>query len=546
MNTATAYNPILPGFHPDPSVLRVGTDFYIATSSFEWYPGVLIYHSRDLARWQLVARPLDRCSLLDMRGNPDSCGIWAPCLSFRDGRFYLVYTDVKRFAGAFKDAHNYVVTAEDIRGPWSERAYMNSSGFDPSIFHDVDGRSWFLNMEWNHRPVRTQYPKDPRRYFSGILMQELDASRMALVGPVRKIFTGSSKGLTEGPHLYRRGDWYYLLVAEGGTSLEHAALFARARQIHGPYEPDPQGHLLASSHDPSCALKRAGHASMVDTEDGETFLAHLCSRPLAYRGRSVLGRETAIQRILWNEDGWPRLASGGVCPAAVVGTGLDGPADAPPLCDQLSDFDTATLPATFHSLRFPLGDIASLSVRPGWLRLSGRESLGSLFEQALLARRQQAFIYRATTCVDFQPNGFQQMAGLVCYYNGRKYFYLHITRDQQGGRILDLSVCDGDWHCDYPVADAVRLPADGLVWLSVEVDHDRVRFLYGLSESAKEWQALPGVYDYSILSDEVGEGGAHANFTGAFVGICCQDLSGTRQHADFDFFHYQELRSAPF
>ena len=145
-------NPILPGFNPDPSICRVGDDYYIATSTFEWYPGVQIHHSRDLANWRLVRRPLDRASLLDLRGEPDSCGVWAPCLSHADGRFWLVYTDVKRFEGSFKNAHNYVVTAQAIEGPWSDPIYVNSSGFDPSLFHDDDGRKWFVNMIWDHRP----------------------------------------------------------------------------------------------------------------------------------------------------------------------------------------------------------------------------------------------------------------------------------------------------------------------------------------------------------------------------------------------------------
>ena len=143
-------NPILRGFNADPSICRVGRDYYIATSTFEWYPGVQIHHSTDLANWTMVKRPLDRASQLDMRGNPDSGGIWAPCLSYADGLFWLVYTDVKRMEGNFKDAHNYIVTAPAIEGPWSDPVYVNSSGFDPSLFHDDDGRKWFLNMQWNH------------------------------------------------------------------------------------------------------------------------------------------------------------------------------------------------------------------------------------------------------------------------------------------------------------------------------------------------------------------------------------------------------------
>ena len=170
----TIINPVLRGFNPDPSICRVGDDYYIATSTFEWYPGVQLHHSTDLVNWQMVKRPLDRASQLDMRGNPDSGGIWAPCLSYADGLFWLVYTDVKRLDGSFKDTHNYIVTAPAIEGPWSDPVYINSSGFDPSLFHDDDGKKWFLNMLWNHvsHGVGGQ-PKHPS--FAGILLQEYDA-----------------------------------------------------------------------------------------------------------------------------------------------------------------------------------------------------------------------------------------------------------------------------------------------------------------------------------------------------------------------------------
>ncbi|MDD1451493.1 family 43 glycosylhydrolase [Sphingomonas sp. H160509] len=168
----TIRNPILPGFNPDPSIVRVGDDYYVATSTFEWYPGVQIHHSRDLANWRLVTRPLNRASQLDMRGNPDSCGVWAPDLSHANGRFHLIYTDVKRYGqttidgargASLRDFHNYWVTAEHIDGPWSDPVHLNSSGFDPALFHDDDGRSWLLNMLWDHRPGGVALPGSSRR-----------------------------------------------------------------------------------------------------------------------------------------------------------------------------------------------------------------------------------------------------------------------------------------------------------------------------------------------------------------------------------------------
>ena len=311
-------NPILPGFNPDPSILRVGDDYYIATSTFEWYPGVCIHHSKDLINWRLVATPLNRLSQLDMRGNPDSCGVWAPCLSYKDGVFYLVFTDVKRFAGDFKDTHNYYVTTTDIAGDWSDPVYLNSSGFDPSFFHDDDGKTWYVNMRWNHLPDKGRNNFLPHKYFDGMVMQQMDLENQCLLGEPQMIFKGSKIGLSEGPHLYKRNGWYFIVVAEGGTGKDHASTFARSRALSGPYEVDPLGPLVTSAYSPDCELKRAGHGSLVESATGESYFVHLCSRPLPYRGRSVLGRETAIQAVQWTDDNWPRLKSGGNNPKTKV------------------------------------------------------------------------------------------------------------------------------------------------------------------------------------------------------------------------------------
>ena len=245
--TSAVFNPILRGFNPDPSIVRVGDDYYIATSTFEWFPGVQIHHSRDLLHWRLVARPLNRASQLDMRGDPDSCGVWAPCLTHADGLFHLVYTDVKRYGrtttagvsgASLRDFHNYLVTSERIDGDWSDPIHLNSSGFDPSLFHDDDGRKYLVNMLWDHRPGQNR--------FAGIVLQEYSPAQRKLVGARHNIFNGTSLGLTEAPHLYRRDGWYYLITAEGGTAWGHAVTMARSRTLLGPYELHPDVYILSA------------------------------------------------------------------------------------------------------------------------------------------------------------------------------------------------------------------------------------------------------------------------------------------------------------
>jgi len=531
-------NPILPGFNPDPSICRVGDDYYIATSTFEWYPGVQIHHSRDLVNWRLLRRPLDRASQLDMRGNPDSCGVWAPYLSHADGLFWLVYTDVKRFDGAFKDAHNYIVTAPMIVGPWSDPVYVNSSGFDPSLFHDDDGRKWFLNMLWDHRDD----PEKRRKHsaFAGIVAQEWDAVSRRLVGRRQTIFEGSPHGLVEGPHLHKRQGWYYLTTAEGGTGYEHAVTMARSRNLGGPYELHPLTHLITSKNAPSAPLQRAGHGQIIETPDGEVYHTHLCSRPLKGLRRSPLGRETAIQKCVWRQDGWLYLEQGGQVPALDVPAPFAGVADPEPATRHYA-FDKAELPLDFQWLRTPEPDrIFSLYARPGWLRLIARESLGSWFEQSLVARRQQNFAYRAETEIEFDPENFLQGAGLVAYYDRQRFHALTLTWDDARGRVLTILSCNADYplgRLSFPLPSPIAVSERSPLRMSARVDGARLRFAYAQSD---EWREIGPELDASILSDEAG-GGEHRSFTGAFVGMFAFDVSGAAMPADFRYFVYESF-----
>ncbi len=529
-------NPILPGFNPDPSICRVGEDYYIATSTFEWYPGVRIHHSRDLAHWRLVTPPLDRASQLDLRGDPDSCGVWAPCLSHADGKFWLVYTDVKRFDGSFKDAHNYIVTAPAIDGPWSDPAYVNSSGFDPSLFHDDDGRKWFLNMIWDHRDSEVPSPRHPA--FAGILLQEWDAVFGKLVGAAKTIFAGSALGLVEGPHLHKRNGWYYLTTAEGGTGYDHAVTMARSRRIGGPYELHPKVHLLTSKDAPEAVLQRAGHGQIVETPDGQVYHTHLCSRPLPGLRRSPLGRETAIQKCVWRDDDWLYLAEGGQVPSVEVPSPFPTRIESRPAATR-HVFRPGGLPLDFQWLRTPHRErIFTLSGRPGWLRLIARESIGSWFDQALVARRQEHFVYRAETELEFRPSTFQQAAGLTAYYNRTKFHCLAVTWDETLGRVLIILSCEGDYpegRLSFPLASPVALEGEGPLRLAVSVDRAKLQFAYA---PGGEWRDIGPALDASILSDEAGSG-EHGSFTGAFVGMVAFDTSGAAIAADYRYFEYE-------
>lgn len=535
-------NPILPGFNPDPSIVRVGPDYYIATSTFEWFPGVQIHHSRDLVHWRLLSRPLNRPSQLNMLGAPDSCGVWAPCLTHADGLFYLIYIDVKRYGrttvggasgASLRDFHNYLVTCDRIDGEWSDPVHLNSSGFDPSLFHDDDGRKYLLNMLWDHRPGRNR--------FAGIVAQEYCPKARALIGDRQLIFKGTPLGLTEAPHLYKRDGWYYLLTAEGGTGWNHAVTMARSRHLTGPYELHPDTYILSSRTRPDAPLQRAGHADLVETADGDTYAVYLCGRPLPNRGRCILGRETAIQRMVWGDDGWLRTVDGQGLPSLTTPSpGL--PSHPFPNTPTRTDFDGPSLPVDFQWLRSPYPDeLFSLTARPGFLRLFGHETIGSQYRQALVARRLQSFCTSIATRMDFEPDHFQKAAGLVCYYGGTKFHYLHVSHEEEVGKHLRVMSALPDSTQADAFTTPIALPP-GPVTLRAEIDYERLRFAYRLDGS--DWVWLPQIFDASILSDEATSPGA-PNFTGAFVGMACQDMAGTRHPADFDWFDYTDRDYLP-
>jgi xylan 1,4-beta-xylosidase len=518
-------NPILLGFNPDPSILRVGADYYIATSTFEWFPAVQIHHSRDLVHWRLLGHAMTQRSQLDLRGVPDSAGIWAPSLSFKNGLFYLIYTVVRTRSGPFKDVHNYLMTAAEIGGPWSQPVFLNSSGFDPSLFHDDDGRKWLVNMQWDYRKGH------PR--FAGIVLQEYDADQQRLIGAADTIL--QKHQLIEGPNLYKINGYYYLMLAEGGTGWNHGISMARSSAITGPYELDPQPLVLTSRKNPCLLLKKAGHGELVQTPAGEWYLAHLCSRPLYPEHRCMLGRETALQRVVWSPDGWLRLQQGGTDPQVTVSPPRDAVQHAWPAEPARDDFDGTTFAPQWAALRAPVDPSwAALGERAGWLRLRGRESLHSLFDQSLLAKRLQSFHARAETCVDFSPTHFSQSAGLICWYDTRTHFYLRITHDQTRGKVLGIALTDDGQYDE--LAD-VRIIDD---WkrchLRAEIHEDRLQFF--ASPDGRAWVTIGPILDASKLSDDYGQG---LHFTGAFVGICAQDLNGTKAVADFDYFELAEI-----
>ncbi len=516
-------NPILPGFHPDPMICRKGDDFYIANSSFQWWPGVPIHHSKDLKNWELIGYALTRTSQLDMNRLLDSQGVWAPSLTYcpHDDLFYLVYTNVNRHSRySTLETPNYVVTAKDPRGPWSEPVYLNCSGFDPSFFHDDDGRTWMVNMVWSHHPEQ--------RVFDGILLQEYSRAEKRLVGERVNIFPGTPLGATEGPHLFKRNGWYYLLVAEGGTGYGHAMMMARARNVTGPYEPHPENPIMTARQTDG-PIQKAGHGNLVDTPTGEWYGVFLCGRPR--NGRfCVLGRETAIERGSWDDD-WFRFDSRH--PRAEV-PAPRLPEHPKPEIAHRDDFDAETLKLHWNTLRMPAGDEVSLTERPDWLRLHAQQRpLETNERQAFVAQRLRHRDFEATTLMEFAPKNDWQYAGLTCFYGHANYLWLRVTRHRERGVIVALVRRHGD---KLTLQGSISAEGWKQFYLRVQADNDQYQF--AASPDGENWENVGAPEDGAFLSDEAAaEFGAA--FTGTFVGVAAVDISGDGAVADFDWFDYR-------
>jgi xylan 1,4-beta-xylosidase len=537
-------NPILSGFHADPSILAVNGEFFIANSTFEWYPGVEIHRSKDLVHWTSVPSPLSEGRLLDMAGEVSSCGIWAPCLSYSEGKFWLIYTDVKSWnKGPWKDTPNYLTTAPTIEGPWSDPVFLNSSGFDPSMFHDDDGKHYLINMEWDYRETGA-------KQFSGLLVQEYSVSRKKLIGKIHKVFLGTDIGLVEGPHLYKRNGYYYIAAAEGGTCYEHAITVARSKNLFGPYEVHPSNPFISSYMHHDIMLQKAGHGSWCDGPDGKTFLVYLCGRPLKDSLDCPLGRETGLAEVAWKDD-WPYVVQTdgslsntppdyvevpwnvemlpGEKDKSIIGKAADE------YCTTTKyDFNTKDFLKDFKTLRYPIftkkqKSRFSIDARKGFLRIVGGQSFASYYQKGILARRQRDFYFEAETKVYFEPTYFQQLAGLTYRYDEDTQYNLCVTYDEKMGKVLQYQSFMLD---KYEGGLKIPLTSDSPVWLKVTAEYDRAYFSY--SEDGKLWKIIRPELDVHKLSDEYGGQG----FTGAFVGMFCVDMAEHSKYADFEYFSY--------
>lgn len=536
-------NPILRGFHPDPCICKAKNKYYLITSTFEWLPGVSLYESEDLVNWKSKGGILQ---FLNLEGIPDSAGIWAPALSYDNGRFYLIYTVCKQIDGYFKDIENYVITAEHIEGPWSEPMFVNASGFDPSMYHE-NGKHYVVNPQWDPRPL------EGHQKFNGLILQEFDFEK-GMVGEAKVVYHGSGWGSAEGPHLMKKDEYYYILAAEGGTERHHSVCVARAKNIWGPYEVSPYTPMI-TAWEQDTELKKSGHGNLVETDLGEWYLVHLCGCYLDKQNVCVLGRETAIQKVEWT-DGWPHLADGTCIPREYVGImtnsteateqsnqsykidwekmyqaneGLPEPKFSEQLCREMEEQE-------WLSLRTNLKE--KIEVKADGLYLKGGASLTSTFSQKMIARRLESVNTEVTTNLKFRPYHYAQTAGLSCYYNTKVFYYLYVGYDEnKKQRIVNLLKNDNFEFSELLEGNYIYVPEQvEKISLKMVMEQEKLQFYYSFDE--ENYEAIGQKLDSTILSDEHADGWA---YTGTVAGITAVDTFNKDTEAIFLSFEQKEL-----
>jgi xylan 1,4-beta-xylosidase len=418
-------NPVLAGFYPDPSVTRVGDDFYLVNSTFAWFPGIPVFHSRDLVHWRQIGNAIDRPGQLDFKRLGMSRGIFAPDISHHDGRFFIVTTCVD--CGG-----NFVITARDAAGPWSDPVWLPSvEGIDPSLFFDDDGSAWIVN---------NRAPAGPPRYdgHRALWVERFDPIALKMLGSPRMIVDGGVDPAAkpvwiEGPHLFRAGGRYYLTAAEGGTAVAHSQVVFRADRVDGPYVPAPASVnpiLTQRDLDParSAPITSAGHADLVQLKDGRWWATFLATRP--YEGDLYnTGRETYLLPVTWT-DGWPTiLPRGQAIPTVARAPAL--PRDVqPPMTGSFAirdEFAGKTLASTWMTMRTPT--TPAWHVAGGALILEARDGIGDHGQPSFVARRQAHANASVSTSVTFRPAEGAE-AGLAAVQDDDHFLGVGLTRSE--------------------------------------------------------------------------------------------------------------------
>lgn len=505
-------NPVRRGFFPDPSVIRVGKDYYMVNSSFQYFPAIPISHSKDMVNWEVIGHAITDSNCLDLSEIRDSRGIWAPDISYHDGKFYIFATLRHNETDEGLPLRSQLLMISDKpEGPYSKPVILPVDNIDPSHFIDDDGKHYMIIAP-------------------GITIVPLSDDCTKVTGEIEQVWEGTGERCPEGPHILKKDGWYYAIIAEGGTGYGHGINVARSRELYGQYEPSPYNPVMRQL-DANALIQRTGHGKLVQTQSGEWWCYYLCGRRNG-GNYTTIGRETALDPVKWTEDGWFLINDG------------EGPSieqDCPKGMDtftvdmfKFDDFDNANLNLNWEWVRNPDKKNYSLTERKGFLRLyTLDEQLFEIRAKNTLLRREQELAYTAKTKLEFTPNKMGHQAGITCYYSTASYARFSLCYEDDICLEIVINRNEGEER-----VHLVRNIENKAIHLKVEVDGLKRSFYY--SYDNENWY-LAGVLDNCVYLCDEGVPGDPKRHTGTLVGIYANNGgNGDRIAADFDWFSYED------
>lgn len=497
----TYQNPVIRGFNPDPSFCRVGDDFYLVTSTFEFFPGLPIYHSKNLVDWELINYCVTDSSVMDLSDEKSSGGLYAPTIRYHDGTFYVICTNMSH-------GGNFIMHTKDIYGKWSEPHWIDQDGFDPSVFFDDDGKCYFCNTLMLQNRM-------------AIFAFELNPLTGEILSEKRIISYGGAGGkCPEAPHIYKMRGYYYLMLAEGGTEYGHMETIFRSRDIYGPYTPCPRNPILSHKDYMDAPIQATGHADLLQDQNGNWWMVCLGIRTLGVLLHNM-GRETFLVPVIWSEDGWPIAGNNGTIENSMYGPLPCSPENSysPSFTD---DFNDTTLNLRWNFVRNPNENC--YQVRESRLHLYGNDQQLYSLNPTFIGVRQQEFCLRTETDVEVIDLSSGGKAGITAFYNKEYHYSLSITSKQQKTYLV-LEACV---HGIKSVVSEIEYNGKS-ARLAILSDKNFYDFQYLDNYTWKSVGKLP-------VAGLCSEGTLNMTFTGTYLGVFAVNT-----HACFDRFSIAAL-----
>jgi xylan 1,4-beta-xylosidase len=500
----TYKNPVISGMNPDPSICRLGDDYYLVTSTFEYYPGVPVYHSKDLVNWKHIGHALHTPKNCPLGGAFSSGGNYAPAIRYNDGTFHVTCTNY----GGHGSQGAFYVTATNPAGPWSDPVWVGNWNVDPSIMFANDSMYWVS-------------PDNKGSFMVGTF----DPVKKEFITPLKLIAAGLGGSSPEGPHMYKIGEYYYLMSAEGGTGYEHREVIQRSKSPYGLYEPSPYNPVISNMKKPESPFHAIGHADLVQLPDGSWWLFSLGIRPKGGKYHH-LGRETFLAPVKWTDDGWPIAGDNGIMLEEFTAPNLpEHKWEKDPVRD---DFSSEKLELPWNFLRNPYAADWSLTEKPGYLRLNGSKvSLSGTDSPAFVGRRQAHFNMVVSTKMSFTPMAENEEAGLVVRGNDENHFSLYVTL-HEGKRVATLRKALKDKETELT---RLNVPKDDVI---LSISASELEYKFWVQPKGKKAKLLGTAATKDISTEKI------SGFIGAFIGMYASGNGKANTNpADFDWFDYE-------